>query len=152
MNQNNTTQDKPGVDADPVSKNRPTEIQWPVIDVYRRNDAIEDGLLVDLMQGGAVEEVCRQHYKYPVACTVAVWELLTRAVENKEACNDYAGILHDIFFLARQSWSQTDNTTTVMPKVIITGLDAQIYYRFKIVCGPADDGSPCLTLMLPEEE
>jgi hypothetical protein len=42
-----------------------------IISAYTRQDAINDGVLVDLMTvenpvyGGELAEVCRQHYKYP---------------------------------------------------------------------------------------
>lgn len=42
---------------------------------YTRAQAIEDGVLVDLT--AIALDVCREHYKYPIACTSAVWRLST---------------------------------------------------------------------------
>ena len=35
--------------------------------------------------------VARQHYKYPITCTIAVFEVMQRAVENPRYCNSYVG-------------------------------------------------------------
>ena len=59
-----------------------------VISRYKRQQAIEDGFLVDLMQND-LGRVSRQHYKYPVACTVGVFELMKKAVEHPGWGNDY---------------------------------------------------------------
>jgi hypothetical protein len=44
--------------------------------------------MVDLMQND-LGRVSRQHYKYPVACTVGVFELMEKAVEHPGWGNDY---------------------------------------------------------------
>ena len=71
-----------------------------VISRYTRQQAIEDGFLVDLMQND-LGPVSRQHYKYPVACTIGVFELMKKAVEHPRWCNDYPGILHDILTMSK---------------------------------------------------
>ena len=48
-----------------------------IISRYTRAQALEDGVLVDLMQD-TMRDVARQHYRYPVACTAAVWDILLR--------------------------------------------------------------------------
>ncbi len=52
-----------------------------IISTYTRAQAIEDGVLVDLMQD-EMTSVCRQNYKFPIACTSAVFAIMQRAVEN----------------------------------------------------------------------
>ena len=71
-----------------------------LISVYTREDAINDGVLVDLMTGD-LAEVCRQHYKYPIACTASVWSIIETAVNNPKCYNDYAGVLHDILYMSK---------------------------------------------------
>ena len=46
-----------------------------VISRYTRQQAIEDGVLIDMMQG-ELGQVSHLHYKYPVACTVGVFALI----------------------------------------------------------------------------
>jgi len=121
-----------------------------IVSTYARAQAIEDGMLVDLMQN-ELEEVCRQHYRYPIACTVAVFELMRKAVENPRYCNDYAGVLHDMLWMSRTMGRWVDEQTRVF-RVIIQGAGRQRYYDFKIVCHPGDQGEPVLTIMLPDED
>ena len=69
-----------------------------VIHSYSRAQAIEDGVLVDL---SALSPVCREHYKFPVACTAAVWAIVDKAVKNKKCYNDLNGVLHDILWMSK---------------------------------------------------
>ena len=123
-----------------------TRTEWAeanIISTYTRAQAIEDGILVDLTQN-ELEEVCRQHYKYPVACTIAVFEIMQKAVENPRYCNDYAGVLHDMLWMSRTMSRRVDEQTRIF-KVIIQGAGRQRYYNFKIACHPGDQGEPVLT-------
>ena len=121
-----------------------------IISVYTRDDAINDGVLVDLMQG-ELGNVCRQHYKYPIACTASVWSIISEAVSNPKFCNDCTGILHDMLHMSKVSYTP-DGDDTRLFTVIITGVGRRKYHRFKIVCGPGDSGEPVLTIMLPDED
>ena len=121
-----------------------------VIHSYTRAQAIEDGFLVDLMQD-ELGEVCRQHYKHPVACTSTVFEIMRKAVENKKYCNDYAGILHDMLHMSRVHWQFHGHTARLF-KVIIQGAGRQRIFTFKLVCHPGDSGEPVMTIMLPDED
>jgi hypothetical protein len=100
---------------------------------------------------GELAEVCRQHYKYPIACTASVWGIMEQAVNNPKHCNDYAGILHDLLYMSKVSYTPQGDDTRLFT-VIITGLGRRKYHRFKIVCGPGDLGEPVLTIMLPNED
>lgn len=93
-----------------------------IISTYTRAQAIEDGVLVDLMQN-ELEEVCRQHFKYPIACTIAVFEIMRKAVENPRYCNDYAGVLHDMLWMSRTMGRWMDEQTRIF-RVIIQGAGA----------------------------
>ena len=66
-----------------------------VISAYTRAQAIDDGVLVDGTIGD-LAEVSRQHYKTNIAMTIAVFDLIDRAVKHPDWCNDYAGVWHDI--------------------------------------------------------
>ncbi len=123
-----------------------------IIYSYTRAQAIEDGVLVDL--SAIAPDVARQHYKYPVACTSAVWDIIQRAVENKKHANDYKGVIHDILWMSRGGgvrWRSPDDTT-VLFDVIITGAGPKRIHRFKMVVGPGDKGEPVLTILLPGED
>ncbi|MFQ5684951.1 MAG: DUF6573 family protein [Candidatus Binatia bacterium] len=132
-------------------KNAMTEIFGEVIYSYSRAEAIKDEVLVDLGQDEEMAAVCREHYKYPIACTAAVFSIIERAVNNRKWCNDYAGILHDMLWMSRVFARKVDDHTRIF-RVKITGAGRRSLYDFKIVCGPGDDAEPVLTIMLPIED
>lgn len=126
------------------------EIFGEPIHTYTRAQAIEDGVLVDLMQD-AMAGVARQHYKHPIACTSAVFEVMRKAVENKRCCNDYAGILHDMLWMSR-CMGRKISDSAVMFRVIVQGAGRSKYHDFKLVIGPGDQCEPVITIMLPHED
>lgn len=121
---------------------------FPVVSVYTRAQALEDGVIVDLNQIIPVHE---SGYKYPIACTAAVWSIIETAVNNKKFCNDYAGVVWDILHMSRnyqiKKWQ-----TGAWFKVIITGTGRKKIHTFKIECHGGDNAEPVLTVMLPEED
>jgi len=63
---------------------------------YTRKEALEDGFQVDANIGDFAE-VSRQHYKYPVFMTKAVFDLMERAVENPRWRDDFKGVSYSEF-------------------------------------------------------
>ena len=122
----------------------------PIISCYTREMALEDGQLVDLSEADGA----KGHFKFPLACTAAVWALIEKAcgIEYGKDCNDLAGVLHDICWMSKSPCAKAlDPTTRVFP--VIIALDGkQVEHTFKIVCGPGDTPEPVLTLMFPEED
>ena len=127
-----------------------TEVFGEPISTYSRAQAIEDGVLVDLIQD-KMAEVARQHYKYPIACTASVFGIMERAVSNKRHCNSFAGVLHDMLWMSRVAPTIMDEQTRSF-RVKIVGASRKSMYDFKMVCGPGDEGEPVLTIMLPNED
>ena len=127
-----------------------TEFYGAPIHVYSRAQAIDDGILCDFMQD-EMTSVCMQHYKWPIACTSAVFEIMRKAVENKRYANSYAGILHDMLYMSKVYRRVIDESTLIF-RVIIKGAGRVSNYDFKMVCGPDDTGAPCITIMLPSED
>jgi hypothetical protein len=120
------------------------------ISIYTRAQAIADGVLVDLMQG-EMQEVCRQHYKFPIACTAAVFSIMEKAVNNPRYGNDYAGILHDMLWMSKAMGRALDDSTVVF-RCIVQGAGRSKYHDFKIQVHPGDQGEPVITILLPEED
>ena len=121
------------------------------ISVYTRAQAIEDGILVDATIGD-LAEVSRQHFKYPIAMTAAVFGLMEKAVNHPKHCNDYKGVWHDICWMAIHNTKRRFDPTTHLFEVIITGTGRKRLHMLKMVCGPGDNAEPVLTIMLPEED
>lgn len=79
------------------------ELFGPPISVYTREQALEDGVLVDA-RAGDFAEVTAQYFPPaagPVVMTRELFELIRRAVENERHCNDYAGVWHDVLWMSR---------------------------------------------------
>lgn len=119
------------------------------IHVYTRADAIRDGVLVDLM--AVAPDICRQHYKYPVACTAAVWNLVGQAVRSRRWMNDINGVIHDILWMSRVAGRKVTPSTVIF-SVIIRGAGRRSNHPLKLDVGPGDRGEPVITIMLPEED
>ena len=109
---------------------------------YSRAQAIEDGVLVDLSQADSI----RQHWKYPFACTSAVWAIIEEALQQPG--QDVSGICHDISTMAKLAIHNTRNADQILFTVIITGKK----HALKLHIGPGDTAAPVLTLMLPYED
>ena len=139
----------------PTEDSAMQELFGEPISTYTRAQAIEDGALVNLMgffsTHDDVASVCRQHYKFPIACTAAVFDIMQKAVENPRYCNDYAGIVHDMLWMSKIMKRQIDEST-VMFRVIIAGAGQQRNYDFKLAVGPGDQGEPVITIMMPDED
>lgn len=121
-----------------------------VISRYTRADAIQDGTLVDLSAN--FPDISGQLYKYPVACTAAVWAIVETAVANKEHCNDFAGVVWDILWMSQRGVVRKFDDSSHIFRVIITGAGRQKYHDFKIICHGGDEAEPVLTIMLPGED
>ncbi len=119
-----------------------------LIHSYTRAQALADGALVDVTT--TAEEA---GIKYPVALTRAVWCQHVEVPEGVE-CQDEAGRLWDVLWMLRHAIGRAKPGTRI--------LLYQLYVRndnrrarsvtLKAVCGHADDGSPCITVLLPDED
>jgi hypothetical protein len=131
--------------------NTPESVFGDVISTYTRQQAIEDGVLIDMMQG-ELGQVSRLHYKYPIVCTMGVFALIRRAVEHPDWENDYCGVLHDILTMSKSTYAKKLDRSTVLFEVRITGTGCKCVHSLRLVVGPGDDMEPVITIMLPNED
>jgi hypothetical protein len=115
---------------------------------YSRKQAIADGALID------VTEVAQEAgFRYPVALTRAVW---CRYVEVPPGVTgqDYAGRLWDILHMLRFAIRRRQDTTSEIFFQLHVQNDNRTpkLVTLKSVCGPDDDGSPCITVMMTDED
>lgn len=121
---------------------------------YTRKQAIEDGFLVDLMQGEWEKLVRQAGFKYPIAMTATAFSKfveLTPAAED--AGNDLKGRLWDILMMLY--WSIRRNSSRdqiIFEFVCVVDQPRPTRHTLKAVIGPDDAGEPCITLMLPDED
>ena len=130
----------------------PCDALWHGVDVistYSRQDAIEDGVLVDVSQSSAYRDA---GFAYPVALTAAVFEI----VNGISPQNDHETLdarLYDLLFLARTAAGRHPNADTVNFQVLMTPRrGSRPTFTFKMICGPGDAGEPVLTILLPDED
>jgi hypothetical protein len=119
----------------------------PVLYAYTRQQAIADGVLVDVTK--TAEEAGIRH---PTALTAAVWaDYVT--VPAAVPWQDESGRLWDILTAFRFAATQA-NSEREMPFAVVVQNDARGPRRvsLKAVCGPGDRGEPVLTVMLPHED
>jgi hypothetical protein len=126
---------------------------FDVISTYSRAQAIDDGVLIDLMQDDQTAKLCREHFKCPIACTAALWELIQQAISHPKHSNDLLGVLHDILWMSkRNKKAVSGDGNTWLFEVIITGTGKKDVHTLKLVLGQGDDEEPVLTLKVSGED
>ena len=117
---------------------------------YGRRQALQDGVLVD------VSEMAREAgFRYAVALTRAVWDgVVTPDDEDRASGQSEAGRLWDVLTLLRVAirHSRGPVQTLEFQVVIVQRESIRRTVTLEAVCGPDDDLSPCITIMLPVED
>jgi len=139
------------------------DVFGPVIYAYTRQQAIDDGVLVDV--SGMAGEA---GIKYPCAVTRAVFDEYISVPEELRSFQDEKGRLWDVLWMF--SWAVRSNRMpgdTRMFQLIVQkpegsawlsneeqheGSPRQRLVTLKAVCGAGDDGKPCITIMMPHED
>lgn len=122
-----------------------------VISAYTRRQALSDGVLVD------VTETAREAgFRVPMALTRAVWAKYVAVPEGVEA-QDEAGRLWDVVWMCRYGAGRAENraASDVLFHLHVRNDNREgepPLVTLKAVCGPDDDGRPCVTVMLPDED
>ena len=133
---------------------------WELISTYSRQQAIEDGTLVDLMQSETISAVLEAGFRFPIAITATAFSLAIWPIDNEDAdkwleseCQDLQGRLWDVLTMMKLAAKSSDDDTVYF-RVSIQNWQTKRRntITLKAVCGPNDDLSPCITIMLPEED
>ena len=121
-----------------------------ILHTYSRREAIDDGVLIDV-----TDTAKEAGFRIPVAVTAALWAEYVTVPDGVQG-QDERGRLWDVLFMllvairsGRESGAEiryhlhvrNDNLVGEPPLV-----------ELKSVCGPNDDCTPCVTVMLPEED
>jgi hypothetical protein len=120
-----------------------------LIHSYSRAQAIEDGVLIDVSQTAKEAGI-----RYPVALTRTVWERCVTLPPGVH-CQDEAGRLWDVLFLLRAAIGVSDGELEVRYGVHVRNDNRERtprLVRLKALFGPNDDGSPCITVLMPDED
>ncbi len=118
-----------------------------VIHAYTRAEALEDGVLIDA--GPLAREL---GFKYPVALTAAAWHDCV-TLPTGATGQDERGRLWDILWPMHLAVRRAEKpVTAVQFDVVVRTGTRRVRKTLRAVCGPADDGSPCVRVMLPDED
>jgi len=120
----------------------------PVIFSYTREQAIEDGVLVD------VSEVAKEAgIRYPVAVTRALWDgYIVPPEKTRASGQSEAGRLWDTLFMFAHHARHSEGSLFYYRVTYLNEKDQHETVTLKAHCGPGDDAAPVVTLMLRHED
>ena len=134
--------------------NQLTEIFGEPISVYTRAQAIEDGVLVDLMQGETAPLVREAGFKFPIAMTTAAFSEAVAPIDGElPEGQDLKGRLWDVLMVLKFAIRVSSGGQELRFKVsVYQGEGKSETVELKSLCGPGDSMEPVITIMLPEED
>ncbi|MHB1669229.1 DUF6573 family protein [Thiomonas sp.] len=138
------------------------ELFGPTIHTYTREQAIDDGVLIDVSTTAREAGIV-----WPVALTSAAWADTVAWTDTTEARKGYTGQSE-----SGRLWDVVWMLSLAVRGALRRGLDASqqpLYFSLlrtptagrgvqprkvtlKFQVGPGDDGRPCITVMLPSED
>ena len=116
-----------------------------VISSYTREDALEDGQLVDVSKMAA-----EAGFRLPVAVTVGVWSDISKGIEEgtAPAGQSIEGRQWDVLHMAMLA-ARSNSTESMIKFKVIIGRTTHTYWG--IISGEGQGGSAVLTIMRPED-
>jgi hypothetical protein len=118
-----------------------------LIHSYSLAQAIADGVLIDVSATAREAGI-----RFPVALTRAVWSRCVEVPPGVE-CQDEAGRLWDVVYLLRVAIGASAGGSTLLYRLYVRNDNRRPRpVTLKAICGPGDDATPVLTVMLPEED
>ena len=131
-----------------------TEGTWAgfeVIHTYTRDEAINDGVLVDLSTNFPNET---RMFKWNVCCTASVWSLIANAAKKDKT--DTAVYVWDVALMALNAIKRNQNEaqSELLFRVMLPLREHGKPKILKLISGPTGphDANPVLTITLPEED
>jgi hypothetical protein len=116
---------------------------------YSRAEALADGVLIDV-----TTTAIHAGFRYPVALTASVWSKYVRVPEGLEG-QDETARLWDVVWMLRHGISrQRTDATELTFQFYVRNANDRLpeLVTLKAVCGPGDNGEPCVTVMLLDED
>ena len=120
-----------------------------IIHAYTRAQALEDGVLGDLSQ------LAREAgFRWPLAVTRAVWDVLEPSEGLKTEGQSWTGRAWDMLFILRVSLRQSRDGREVRlaPLFIRKPGGAPEPVALRAISGPGDEGEPVITVMMADED
>lgn len=121
--------------------------------VYSRRQAIEDGVLVDLMQPETVGLVREAGFKFPIAMTVGAFAATVAEIDKPlPAGQDIHGRLWDVLWMLSCAIKGAGSTDRIKFRVSVWNGRRRQEVKLWSLCGPGDDAAPVITIMLEGED
>jgi hypothetical protein len=134
-------------------RDRTTEIFGEPVYCYTRRQAIEDGVLVDLMQPETVGLVREAGFKFPLAMTAGAFAATVAKIgEPLPAGQNIQGRLWDVLWMLSCAIKAAGSTDRVNFRVSVWDGKRHSEARLWAHCGPGDDAAPVVTIMLEGED
>ncbi len=132
-----------------------TDFFGPVIHTYTRQNAIDDGVLIDV-----TETAIEAGIKFPFVVTRAVWDKhieWTQDDTERQSYQDQSGRLWDIVWMARHGMlNAKGKTRELLFELYCIPRDGKSKRAkrttLKLLLGPGDSVEPVLTVLLPNED
>lgn len=117
-----------------------------VLFAYTRQQAIADGVLID------VSQLAREAgFRFPVALSAAAWnDCLVVPVDDPT--QDETGRIWDVLNVLRYTVLLHRRGQQLSFTFYLQNGDVGRLVELKAVCGPGDEGEPVITIMLPHED
>jgi len=126
----------------------PESIFGPVVSVYTREQAIADGVLVDVTKTAK-----EAGFTVPVAVTDHVWgEVITPRDQQRSTGQSEAGRLWDVLSVLRYAVKASQEDGALLLFKVLMQDAYRHYVQLKSEIGPGDHGEPVITIMLPGED
>ena len=126
------------------------DIFGEVIFSYSRQQAIEDGVLID------VSNLAKEAgFKYPVAVTARVWHWIEPPADavGQDATGRLWDLLHVLRMEIKKGTIRKDHPIDRVDfKVIFDQGAEKPLVDFYALCGPGDNAEPVITIMMPDED
>ena len=133
--------------------NQVDELANETIFAYSRSQALEDGFLVDVTY--MAKEV---GFRIPVAVTCAVWDkyIAWNDADNKrQTYQDEEGRLWDILWMLYLACKHSQSSSLIFSLYAVVKnrhSKRPVKIKLKSVIGGGDNGTPVITIMLPNED
>lgn len=118
------------------------------IHVYTRQDALNDGDLIDISELAKESSIT-----FPVAVTRGVWAEIvepdTAAVNRGES---EEGRIWDILTMLKVGIARSKDGRVVHFSVVATKNGRNKTHQLRAECGPGDNMEPVITILLPHED
>ncbi len=137
------------------SHNETAERFGEPISTYTRRMAIDDGILVDLMQPETAELVREAGFTHPVAMTTTAFIATVNDPDNPDSMpvgQDVQGRLWDVLWMLRHGIKTTKTPDRVHFTVLVWNGKNHDEVRLWALCGPGDTAEPVITIMLEGED